>query len=243
MVVPVYNVDEKWLRACVDSLKNQLYSNWELCLADDASPKAHIKPLLQELAAEDERIKVVLREKNGHISEATNSAIEVATGEYIGFLDNDDILADTALLAVVSALNEDQNREFIYTDEDKLSMSGKRLIHFFKPNWNETLLLGHNYITHFVVVKRSIIEAIGGLRTEFNGSQDYDFVLRATEAAKEIYHIPNILYHWRTIETSVAMDPQSKEYAYVAGQNALQAALDRRNLKRCCNHDKKLWCL
>ena len=230
LVVPVYNVDEKWLRACVKSLTDQIYPNWELCLADDASPKAHIKPLLQELAAADERIKIVLREKNGHISEATNSAIEIATGEYIGFLDNDDILADTALLAVVNALNEDQNREFIYTDEDKLSMSGKRFDPFFKPNWNETLLLGHNYITHFVVVKRSIIDTIGGLRTEFNGSQDYDFVLRATEAAKEIYHIPNILYHWRTIETSVAMDPQSKEYAYIAGQNALQAALERRKL-------------
>lgn len=231
LVVPVYNVDEKWLRACVKSLTDQVYPNWELCLADDASPKIHIKPLLQELAAEDERVKVVLREKNGHISEATNSAIEIATGEYIGFLDNDDILADTALLAVVNALNEDKNREFIYTDEDKLSMSGKRFDPFFKPNWNETLLLGHNYITHFVVVKRSIVESIGGLRTEFNGSQDYDFVLRATEAAKEIYHIPNILYHWRTIETSVAMDPQSKEYAYVAGKDALQAALERRNLE------------
>lgn len=231
LVVPVYNVDEKWLRACVKSLTDQIYQNWELCLADDASPKAHIKPLLQELSAEDERIKIVFREKNGHISEATNSAIELSTGEYIGFLDNDDILADTALLAVVTALNEDQKREFIYTDEDKLSMSGKRFDPFFKPNWNETLLLGHNYITHFVVVKRSIVETIGGLRTEFNGSQDYDFVLRATEAAKKIYHIPNILYHWRTIETSVAMDPQSKEYAYVAGQNALQAALERRNLK------------
>lgn len=230
LVVPVYNVDEKWLRACVQSLTDQIYGNWELCLADDASPKAHIKPLLQELAAADDRVKIVLREKNGHISEATNSAIEIATGDYIGFLDNDDILADTALLAVVNALNEDQNREFIYTDEDKLSMSGKRFDPFFKPNWNETLLLGHNYITHFVVVKRSIIEKVGGLRTEFNGSQDYDFVLRATEAAKEIYHIPNILYHWRTIETSVAMDPQSKEYAYVAGQNAVQAALDRRKL-------------
>lgn len=231
LVVPVYNVDEKWLRACVKSLTDQVYQNWELCLADDASPKAHIKPLLQELAAADERVKIVLREKNGHISEATNSAIAIATGEYIGFLDNDDILADTALLAVINALNENQNREFIYTDEDKLSMSGKRFDPFFKPNWNETLLLGHNYITHFVVVKRSVIDAVGGLRTEFNGSQDYDFVLRATEAAKEIYHIPNILYHWRTIETSVAMDPQSKEYAYVAGQNALQAALERRKLK------------
>ncbi|MFR3685314.1 MAG: glycosyltransferase [Enterococcus sp.] len=230
LVVPVYNVDEKWLRACVKSLTDQIYSNWELCLADDASPKAHIKPLLQELAAEDNRVKIVLREKNGHISEATNSAFEIATGDYIGFLDNDDILADTALLAVVNALNENQERDFIYTDEDKLSMSGKRFDPFFKPNWNETLLLGHNYITHFVVVKRSIVETIGGLRTEFNGSQDYDFVLRATEAAKEIHHVPNILYHWRTIETSVAMDPQSKEYAYVAGQNALQAALERRNL-------------
>ncbi|MBO0452829.1 glycosyltransferase [Candidatus Enterococcus murrayae] len=230
LVVPVYNVDEKWLRACVKSLTDQIYPNWELCLSDDASPKAHIKPLLQELAAKDERVKIVLREKNGHISEATNSAIAIATGDYIGFLDNDDILADTALLAVVNALNEDQSREFIYTDEDKLSMSGKRFDPFFKPNWNETLLLGHNYITHFVVVKRSIVDTVGGLRTEFNGSQDYDFVLRATEAAKEVYHIPNILYHWRTIETSVAMDPQSKEYAYVAGQNALQAALDRRNL-------------
>ncbi|WP_407856654.1 glycosyltransferase [Enterococcus hailinensis] len=230
LVVPVYNVDEKWLRACVKSLTDQVYSNWELCLADDASPKAHIKPLLQELAAEDDRIRVVLREKNGHISEATNSAIEIATGDYIGFLDNDDILADTALLAVVNALNEDQEREFIYTDEDKLSMSEKRFDPFFKPNWNETLLLGHNYITHFVVVKRSIIDEVGGLRTEFNGSQDYDFVLRATEVAKKIHHITNILYHWRTIETSVAMDPQSKEYAYVAGKEALQSALERRGL-------------
>mgnify|MGYP000375368778 CR=1 FL=1 len=230
LVVPVYNVDEKWLRACVKSLTDQVYSNWELCLADDASPKVHIKPLLEELAAADERVKIVLRKKNGHISEATNSAIEITTGDYIGFMDNDDILADTALLAVVNALNENQNREFIYTDEDKLSMSGKRFDPFFKPNWNETLLLGHNYITHFVVVKRSIVETVGGLRTEFNGSQDYDFVLRATEAAKEIHHVSNILYHWRTIETSVAMDPQSKEYAYVAGQNAVQAALERRKL-------------
>ncbi|MGG5332000.1 O-antigen biosynthesis protein [Enterococcus sp. AZ163] len=230
LVVPVYNVDEKWLRACVGSLTNQIYKNWELCLADDASPKAHIKPLLQELSATDERIKIVFREQNGHISEATNSAIEVATGEYIGFLDNDDILSETALLEVVKAINEDFNIDFIYTDEDKLSMSGKRFDPFFKSNWNETLLLGHNYITHFVVVKRSIIEKIGGLRTEFNGSQDYDFVLRATEAAQKIHHIPRILYHWRTIETSVAMDPQSKEYAYIAGQKAIEAALERRSL-------------
>lgn len=231
LVVPVYNVDEKWLRACVGSLTTQIYQNWELCLADDNSPKPHIKPLLQELAAEDDRIKVVFRSENGHISEATNSALEVATGKYIGFLDNDDILADTALLEVVKALNENPEIEFIYTDEDKLSMSAKRFDPFFKPNWNETLLLGHNYITHFVVVKKNVIDQIGGLRTEFNGSQDYDFVLRATETAREIKHISSMAYHWRTIETSVAMDPQSKEYAYVAGQKAVAAALERRKIK------------
>lgn len=230
LVVPVYNVEEKWLRACVASLTHQLYDNWELCLADDASPKPHIKPLLNELADSDPRIKVVFRPKNGHISEATNSAIELATGDYIGFMDNDDVLAETALLEMVKAINEDSEREFFYTDEDKLSMSAKRFDPFFKPNWNETLLLGHNYITHFVVVKRNLLDQIGGLRSEFNGSQDYDFVLRATEAAKKIYHIPRMLYHWRTIETSVAMDPQSKEYAYVAGKNALQSALERRGL-------------
>lgn len=230
LVVPVYNVEEKWLRACVASLTNQVYDNWELCLADDASPKPHIKPLLNELADSDPRIKVFFREQNGHISEATNSAIEMATGDYVGFMDNDDVLADTALLEMVKAINEDRDREFFYTDEDKLSMSAKRFDPFFKPNWNETLLLGHNYITHFVVVKRNLLDQIGGLRSEFNGSQDYDFVLRATEAAKKIHHIPRMLYHWRTIETSVAMDPQSKEYAYVAGKNALQAAIERRGL-------------
>lgn len=230
LVVPVYNVEEKWLRACIDSLKNQYYDNWELCLADDASPKAEIRPLIERYVHEDARIKAVFREQNGHISEATNSAIELATGEYIGFMDNDDELAPQALYEVVKAINEDNEYEFIYTDEDKLNLAGKRFDPFFKPNWNPTLLLGHNYITHFVVVKRNILDKIGGLRSEFNGSQDYDFVLRATQAAKKVHHIPVICYHWRTVETSVAFDPKSKEYAYVAGQRAIEEHLSQRDI-------------
>lgn len=232
IAVPVYNVEEKWLRVCVDSLKNQFYSNWELCIADDASTQSYIRPLLESMMAEDERIKVVFREENGHISEATNSALGIATGEYIGFMDNDDELAPHALYEVVKALNEDQTIDFIYTDEDKITTRGKRFDPFFKPEWNQTLLMGHNYITHFVVVKRELVlNKVGGLRKEYNGSQDYDFVLRATQAAHKIHHIPKILYHWRTVETSTALDPQTKEYAYIAGKNALIDTLKREGIR------------
>lgn len=231
IVIPVYNVEEKWLNVCIESLQNQFYTNWELCIADDASSKEYIKPLLEDFMTQDDRIKVVFREQNGHISEATNSALGIATGDYIGFMDNDDELAPNALFEVVKALNEDNEIDFIYTDEDKISTRGKRFDPFFKPNWNSELLLGHNYITHFVVVKKELVlQQVGGLRDEFNGSQDYDFVLRATEAANKIHHISKILYHWRTVETSVAFDPQSKEYAYVAGQRAIEAALERRGV-------------
>jgi glycosyltransferase involved in cell wall biosynthesis/SAM-dependent methyltransferase len=231
VAVPVYNVEEKWLDACVTSLQNQYYENWELCLADDASPSAYIKPLLKKYADADDRIKVIYREENGHISEATNSALSIATGEYIGFMDNDDELAPQALYEVVKALNEDQTIDFIYTDEDKVTESGKRFNAFYKSKWNPELILNHNYITHFVVVKRSVLEKTGGLKTEFNGAQDYDFVLRATENAENIAHIPGMMYHWRAIESSTALNPESKGYAYVAGQKALQAAMDRRGIK------------
>ena len=231
LVVPVYNVEEKWLRACIDSLTQQYYENWELCLADDASPKPEIKPLIERYVESDPRIKAVFREQNGHISEATNSAIGLATGEYVGFMDNDDELAPQALYEVVKAINEDHDYEFIYTDEDKLNLSGKRFDPFFKPNWNQTLLLGHNYITHFVVVKRTLLDEVGGLRSEFNGSQDYDFVLRATQAAKKVHHIPVICYHWRTVETSVAFDPKIKEYAYIAGRRAIEEALNQKEIE------------
>lgn len=229
IVVPVYNVEKKWLKCCIDSLNSQVYDNWELCLADDHSTEEYVKQLLLKYKKKDSRIKVVFREENGHISKATNSAIELATGDYIGFMDNDDELAENALFEVVKALNENPQIDFIYTDEDKITTAGKRFDPFFKPNWNATLLSGHNYITHFVVVKNTLLNQTGGLCSKFDGSQDYDFVLRATEKAKFIYHIPKILYHWRTVESSVASDPRKKKYAYKAGQRALENAHKRRH--------------
>ena len=215
--MPVYNVEEKWLQ-CVSSLQNQYYENWELCLADDASPSEHIKPMLEKYKELDQRIKVIYREENGHISEATNSALSIATGDFIGFMDNDDELAPQALYEVVKALNTDPTIDFLYTDEDKITENGRRFNAFYKSDWNPELILNHNYITHFVVVKRDLLEKVGGLNSAYNGAQDYDFVLRATEQAMKIKHIPGMMYHWRAIESSTALNPESKGYAYVAGQ-------------------------
>ncbi|MBT1161483.1 glycosyltransferase [Bifidobacterium sp. SO1] len=230
VVTPVYNVDEVWLRKCVDSMRDQWYDNWELCLADDHSPSPHVRPLLKQLAESDHRIKIVFREENGRIAKATNSAIELATGDYIGFMDNDDELAPQALFEVVRALNEHPDTDFVYTDEDKIDEKGTRFDPFFKPDYSPNLLLGHNYITHFVVVGRELLNKVGPLRSEYDGSQDYDFVLRATEQAHRVHHIPQMLYHWRTLASSVAGDPRSKMYAYEAGRKALESALRRRGI-------------
>lgn len=230
IVTPVYNVEEQWLRRLVQCMKEQWYTNWELCLADDCSPAPHVKPLLEELVREDSRIKVVFRPENGRIAKATNSAIEIAQGEYIGFMDNDDELPPQTLFEVVRAINNRPEIDFIYTDEDKINEQGTRFDPFFKPGFSPLLLLGNNYITHFVVVSRKLLDSVGYLRAEYDGSQDYDFVLRATEQAQCVHHIPQILYHWRTLDSSVAGDPRSKMYAYAAGQRALEDALRRRNI-------------
>lgn len=230
IAVPVYNVEEKWLRRFIDSVKNQYYPHWELCLADDCSPSPHVRRIIDEYVAADKRIKVTYREANGHISEATNTAIKMATGDFLAFMDNDDELAPNALFENAKAINADPEIDFLYSDEDKMDIHGRRFDAFFKPDWNPELLLGHNYITHFVVVKKSLQEQAGLLRTEMNGAQDYDFVLRATEKAKRIHHIPKILYHWRTIEGSTAANPEAKLYAYEAGEKSLDEAMKRRGL-------------
>lgn len=230
VVTPVYNVDEVWLRKCIESMQHQWYDNWELCLADDHSSSEHVRPLLEELASTDSRIKIIFREENGRIAKATNSAIDLASGDYIGFMDNDDELAPQALFAVVRALNENPEVDFLYSDEDKIDERGTRFDPFFKPDWSPHLLLGHNYITHFVVVSRPLLNKVGMLRSEYDGSQDYDFVLRATEQARVVCHIPQMLYHWRTLASSVAGDPRSKMYAYEAGRKAIEAALERRHI-------------
>ena len=236
IVMPVYNVEEQWLRACVESVRNQYYENWELCIADDNSSEAHIKPLLEEFKMLDSRIKVVYREENGHISEASNSALAIATGEFVGLLDNDDTLADFALYEVVKLLNEHPEADLIYSDEDKLSEDNKRSQPFFKTDWAPDILLATNYICHFGVYRKNIIDEIGGFRKGYEGAQDYDLVLRFTEKTDQIFHIQKILYHWRMISNSTAVNPDSKGYAFEAGLKSLEDALERRGIKGTVSH-------
>lgn len=236
IVMPVYNVEEQWLRACVESVRNQYYENWELCIADDNSSDAHIKPLLEEFKILDSRIKVVYREENGHISEASNSALAIATGEFVGLLDNDDTLADFALYEVVKLLNQHPQADLIYSDEDKLSEDNKRSQPFFKTDWAPDILLATNYICHFGVYRKNIIDEIGGFRKGYEGAQDYDLVLRFTEKTNNIFHIQKILYHWRMISNSTAVNPDSKGYAFEAGLKSLEDALERRGIKGTVSH-------
>ncbi len=238
IAMPVYNVEEKWLRLCIDSILNQVYTNWELCMADDASTDPNVKKILTEYQQLDERIRVVFREQNGHISEATNSALAIATGEFVALLDNDDELAINAFYEVVKVLNENPELDLIYSDEDKIDMDGNRSDPAFKPDWSPDLLFGTNYISHLGVYRRSILEEIGGFRKGYEGSQDYDLVLRFTEKTtkERITHIPKVLYYWRMLPTSTAVDQGSKGYAFEAGLRALQDALVRRGINGHATH-------
>ncbi len=230
ILVPVYNVEERWLKRCIESVINQYYENWELCIADDNSTLTYIKPLLSAYQKADSRIKVVFRDKNGHISRATNSALEIATGEYIALLDNDDELAPFALYEVVKHINEHPESDLIYSDEDKTDLKGIRRDPHFKPDYSPDTLLSSNYISHLGIYRRSLVIKAGGFRTGYEGSQDYDLVLRFVEMTDKIYHIPKILYHWRMVEGSTALMSASKSYAYEAGFRALNDAINRRNL-------------
>ncbi|WP_144941289.1 glycosyltransferase [Paenibacillus sp. 32O-W] len=230
IILPVYNVEEKWLRKCIDSVRNQLYPNWELCIADDFSTKKHIRPVLEEYAAKDSRIKVVFREKNGHISESSNSALQISSGEFIGLLDNDDELTIDALFENVKLLNDYPDADMIYSDEDKISIDGQRHSPFFKPDWSPDLLLTHMYTCHFGIYRSSIVKKIGGFRKGYEGSQDFDLALRFTEITDKVYHIPKILYHWRTIPESTASGPGAKNYTHYAGLRAVQDAIKRRGI-------------
>ena len=238
IAMPVYNVEEKWLRLCIDSILNQVYTNWELCMADDASTDPNVKKILTEYQQLDERIRVVFREQNGHISEATNSALAIATGEFVALLDNDDELAINAFYEVVKVLNENPELDLIYSDEDKIDMDGNRSDPAFKPDWSPDLLLGTNYISHLGVYRRSVLEEIGGFRKGYEGSQDYDLVLRFTEKTtkERIKHIPKVLYYWRMLPTSTAVDQGSKGYAFEAGLRAVQDALVRRGINGHATH-------
>ena len=230
IVVPLYKTPEKYLRRLVESVQEQTYSNWELCLSDGSGADSPVAGILKQLAASDKRIKVIPHDSALQISENTNSAIEAATGDFIAFADHDDELTPHALFECVKALNDHPGTLVVYSDEDKMSMDGHKFFQpHFKPDYNPDLLCTVNYICHLFVVSRKVIDQVGMLRKEFDGAQDYDFIFRCVEAVKdeEIYHVPKILYHWRCHEDSTAENPESKTYAFEAGRRAVQEHYNR----------------
>lgn len=226
--IPVYNVEEKWLRKCIASVENQYYEHWQLCLADDCSTDPRVRDILKEYERKDSRIRVVYRKENGHISRATNSALQIAEGEFIVLMDNDDELSPDALFEAAKLLQEHRDADVIYSDSDKLTESGERVDPYFKPDYCPDTLLSYNYISHLGVYRKILVDQVGGFRTGVEGSQDYDLLLRVTELTDRVYHIPKILYHWRIIEGSTASGVGQKNYAYLAGKKVLEDAVRRR---------------
>ena len=228
IVVPMYHTNEVFFKELVESLQNQTYSNWELCLADGSKEE---NVALKKYFENENRIKYKFLNSNKGISENTNEAIKMATGDFIGFLDHDDLLSLDALFEVVKVINENEDVEFIYSDEDKIDENYQRFEPYFKPDYSPETLECNNYITHFVVVKKALIEKVGMLDSRFDGAQDFDFVLRATENAKNIVHISKILYHWRVHRGSTANVADAKPYAYEAGKRVVEEHLKRVNRK------------
>lgn len=232
ILVPVYNTPINFLNDMILSVVNQTYSNWELCIADGNSTDTELKKLLKRYMQQDARIKVAFLNDNGGIVKNTRAAAEIASGEFVAFLDHDDILDRSALFYIIEEYNKCPETELFYTDEDILSSDGVlRQNPHFKPSWSLDSLRSINYICHFCVIRKNIYENLGGLRDGFDGSQDYDLILRATEISKNIVHIPQILYHWRAHSNSTAFDLTTKMYAFDAAKRALEEHLFRCNEK------------
>lgn len=230
VVTPVYNTEPRWLRACIESVRRQVYPQWELCVADDASPSAATRAVLKEYDG-DPRIRITYLEKNSHISAASNAALHTATGEFVALLDHDDELAPDALYRVAQYLNDHRDADLIYSDEDKLDLAGARCDPYFKPDWSPEHFLTCMYTCHLMVVRRSLIGEVGGFRSGYEGAQDYDLVLRLMERTRRIHHIPRILYHWRKLPQSAASAGDAKPWALDAGRRALEDYVRRHELE------------
>ena len=230
-IIPTYNVSRLLLSECLDSVLNQSYDNFEVCIADDCSSLEETIDTIREYEKKDKRIHVVYRKKNGHISEASNTAIGIAKGEYIVLVDNDDVIERDSLYYIVEVLNKDKTIDFIYSDEDKIDFKGKYMEPHFKPDYSPDTLMGVNYICHLSCIRRSLVNKVGGFRKEYDGSQDYDLFLRIVDETDKIYHIEKVLYHWRQTATSTAGYLGNKSYAYVAGKKAIEDTLKRRGIK------------
>jgi GT2 family glycosyltransferase len=230
ILMPTYNPEADWLVPAVESVIAQTYENWELCIADDASTAPHVAEILARYAASVPRIKVVMRSENGGIAAASSSALELATGELVALLDHDDVLRAHALHRVVELVHAEPDTDIVYSDEDLLLANGTCGRPFFKPDYSPDFLLAVNYMCHFLVIRRSVVDAAGGFRAGFDGAQDHDLLLRATENARRVGHVPDILYSWRQVPGSVAMASDAKMYAYESGRRAVEEALQRRGL-------------
>lgn len=247
IVVPTYQTPIPFLKDMIDSVRKQSYEKWELCIADGSlngdendTKVIRVREELNRYSMEDKRIKVVYLEENQGIAENTNQALALATGEYIGLFDHDDMLTPDALYEIVKAIN-DYDYDVLYTDEDKISEDShdyKKPV--FKPDYSPELLCANNYITHFFVAKKSIVNRLGGFRKEYDGSQDYDFIFRCVELAKKVGHVSKVLYHWRMHGGSVAGDPTSKMYAYDAGKKAIQSHYERVGIQANVEHMERL---
>jgi O-antigen biosynthesis protein len=228
VVMPVYDTPQHLLDQAIRSVVDQVYEGWELCIADDASTAPDVVECLKGWAVADERIHVVRRDRNGGIGAATNSAATIARGEFLTFLDHDDLLSPNALAEVAIYAADHADTDIIYSDDDKIDMDGRRYAPQFKPDWSPVLLLSYMYASHLLVVRRSLFEALDGTREGLDGSQDYDLMLRASERARRIGHIPRVLYHWRAAPDSTALSAETKPHSFAAGQRAVADAFARR---------------
>lgn len=229
-IVPSYNGDPKFLKECLDSLLNQSYKNFEIVICDDASTNEDSVKILEEYEKNNKNITLVRRKKNGMISKASNDAIKAAKGEFIVLVDNDDVIHQDSLYYFAKALNKDKNIDFLYSDEDKIDYNGKIMEPHFKPDFSPDTLMSLNYICHLSCIRKSLVDKVGGFRSEFDGSQDYDLFLRLVENTDKIYHVEKVLYHWRQTPDSTAGFLSNKDYAITNGKKALEDSLKRRNL-------------
>ncbi len=230
ILLPTFDTEPELLEACIQSVLSQSYSNFELCIVDDASSRASVRGVVMRHADRDPRVRVHLRRERGHICRASNDALAMASGEYVALLDHDDVLCRHALLLVAEAIDENPKASLLYSDEDKLDPNALRSDPHFKPDWDPELLLGMNYVGHLLVARTRLVRQVGGFRVGYEGSQDYDLVLRLTDGLDRtrVVHIPHVLYHWRKSVTSTAQAPESKAYTHEAGLLALKDALERR---------------
>ncbi len=232
VVMPTYNSRSAWLIEAIESVQKQIYPHWELCIADDASTGSAVRPILERYWKADPRIKVKFRKQNGHISAACNSALELATGAWIAFLDHDDLLSEHALFYVADAIDQHPEVRLIYSDQDKIDERGRRSGPYFKCDWNLDLFYSHNLVTHLSVYRKDVLDDVGGFKEGLEGAQDYDLALRYIERIdpRQIHHIARVLYHWRAHRDSTAHSEDAKPYAMLAGERALNEHFARQGV-------------